>query len=179
MGTTAPFSRLPRQAIQVQSVGRATPIATSEFGFNGAFARAHGPVQAESANRRLLGKRSRGTTSTGGILGRAAPAEGAGTGWEIRSCARAHFHGFRVPVNRLPDIIRHVSALAGMPRAVRERKQGCRSSIYRFWTDFRLRSRWSAFHSSTAGLLDPVLNDDSLAVDTEKVQAARRFVDPR
>jgi hypothetical protein len=79
----------------------------------------------------------------------------------------------------LVELIRHVSALARMPRAIRKSKRGCRSSIYRFWTDFRERSRWSAFHSSTPGLLDPVLNNDSLAVDTNQVLAAWRLVDPR
>jgi len=37
----------------------------------------------------------------------------------------------------------------------------------------------SALNSSTTGLLDPVLNDDPLAVETHQVLAARRFVDPR
>ena len=66
-----------------------------------------------------------------------------------------------------------------MPRAIRKSNRGCRSSTYLFWTDFRERSRWSAFHSSTPGLLDPVLNNDSLAVDTNQVLAAWRLVDPR
>jgi hypothetical protein len=65
------------------------------------------------------------------------------------------------------------------PKAIQVTEGRRRSSICRFGTGLRRRTTRSAVHPSTAGLLDPVLNDDPLAVDTHRVLAARRLVNPR
>ena len=53
------------------------------------------------------------------------------------------------------------------------------ASIHRFGTVFGNGTTRSAVHLSTAGFLDPVLNDNPVAVETHEVLPARRFVNPR
>jgi len=54
-----------------------------------------------------------------------------------------------------------------------------RSSVCHTGTRLWRQTTRPALNSSTPGLLDPVLNDNPLAVEAHQVLAARRFVDPR
>jgi len=74
----------------------------------------------------------------------------------------------------------HTSLRPGdTPQTIRANGGRRRSSICHSGTRLWRQTTRSALNSSTTGLLDPVLNDNPLAVEAHQVLAARRFVDPR